>query len=136
MPADAPATACCQSGSASAARSRSRSSSVAARRSFHWRNSIEVVSLDPNQAAHPPDSRIKVPSWPCQKPRSPWCRKMSRMTGMGLSGARTTPPSPFSGTWILHLTSSTGVRMKDVMAPEKAPVVQSAESGSGWSRGA
>jgi len=38
------------------------------------------------------------------------------------------------GTWILHLTSSTGVRTRDVKAPDMAPVSHSAESGSGFSR--
>lgn len=55
------------------------------------------------------------------------------MTEMGFSGALTTPTS-VSGTWILHFTSSIGVRRKEVKAPEKAPVNQSAERGRLWSR--
>ena len=38
------------------------------------------------------------------------------------------------GTWILHFTSSTGVRTREVNAPEIAPVSHNAERGSGVSR--
>lgn len=39
-----------------------------------------------------------------------------------------------TGTWILHFTSSTGVRTREVNAPEMAPVSQRAERGRGFSR--
>jgi hypothetical protein len=46
---------------------------------------------------------------------------------------RTIPPSS-DGTWILHFTSSTGVKTRLVKAPEIAPVSQRAERGRGWLR--
>jgi hypothetical protein len=53
------------------------------------------------------------------------------MTANGVGATRTTLSA---GTWILHFTNSTGVRTRDVNAPDIAPVSQSAESGSGLSR--
>ena len=102
---------------------------------LRWRNSKVTVSLLPNQAAQPPVSRMSVPSCPFQNPRRPWCLKTSRMTAIGV-GERCTMPSvlALAGTWILHFTSSTGVRTRLVNAPDMAPVSQSAESGSGFSR--
>lgn len=102
---------------------------------FRWRKRRVAVSLLPNQAAHPPVSLIKVPNCPCQKPRMPWWWNTSRMTCKGV-GARWTIPSLELeiGTWILHFTSSTGVRTREVNAPEIAPVSQSADRGSGLSR--
>lgn len=146
MPAEAPATACCQSG-----RGARPSSDVVGRfwclsdegeevdsgvfLELRWRNSKVTVSLLPNQAAQPPVSRMSVPNCPFQNPRRPWCLKTSRMTAIGV-GERCTIPSvlALAGTWILHLTSSTGVRTRLVNAPEMAPVSQSAERGSGFSR--
>jgi len=100
---------------------------------FHRRKRSVTVSFDPNQAAHPPVSRIRVPSCPCQNPRSPWCLNTSRITARG-RGAIATVPGAEAGTWILHFTSSTGVRTRLVKAPEMAPVSQRAERGSGWVR--
>lgn len=92
-----------------------------------------MVSLAPNQAEQPPASRIRVPSWPCQKPRSPSCLNTSRITGIGRRcGAD--EPSARVGAWILHLTSSIGVRTKDVNAPENAPVTHSSGRDSPFSR--
>jgi hypothetical protein len=97
---------------------------------FHRRKRSVAVSFEPNQAAQPPVSRIRVPSCPCQKPLRPWWRKTSRITASG-RGAIATVPGAEAGTWILHFTSSTGVRTKLVNAPEMAPVSQRAERGSG-----
>lgn len=94
---------------------------------------LVTVSLAPNQAEPPPASRIRVPSWPCQKPFRPSCRKTSLMTGIGRRGARL-DPSPSPGAWILHLTSSMGVRTKEVNAPENAPVSQRSGSDRPFSR--
>lgn len=93
-----------------------------------------VVSLAPNQAEQPPASRISVPSCPCQKPRRPSCLNTSRMTGIGRRGGADDDPSARVGAWILHLTSSIGVRTKDVKAPEKAPVTQSSGRDRPFSR--
>ena len=101
---------------------------------MRWRKRRVTVSLLPNQAAQPPVSRINVPSCPCQNPRSPWCRNTSLITARGFSASGTVPGGAVAGTWILHFTSSTGVRTKLVKAPEMAPVSQRAERGSGVSR--
>ena len=135
IPADAPATACCHSGSGCNSRlvvgKFFCGVRVGAREeAFHFRNNNETVSLLPNQAAHPPVSRISVPSCPCQNPLIPWCRHTSLITANGF-GAICTTPEDGAGTWILHFTSSTGVSTRLVNAPEMAPVSHSAESGSG-----
>ena len=141
IPAAAPASACCHSG-------RGASSSVcvvgrleglwaerATSGEFSFRNKRVTVSFEPNHAALPPDSLISVPSWPCQNPRNPWWWKTSRITASGLGARRTIPSVDVAtGTWILHLTSSTGVRTRLVKAPAIAPVSQNAESGRGFSR--
>jgi len=59
---------------------------------------------------------------------------MSRIT---LSGRRdwAACPSMVAGTWILHLTNSTGVKTNEVKTPENAPVNQRAERGSSQPRG-
>lgn len=120
IPADAPARACCHSG-------RGRISVVGFVLEFHLRKRRVAVSLLPNQAAHPPVSRIRVPSCPFQNPRMPWCLNTSRMTDRGVGAMP-------EGTWILHFTSSTGVSTMLVNAPEMAPVSQSADNGRGVSR--
>jgi len=76
---------------------------------------------------------MSVPSWPCQKPLIPSCRYTSRITATGRKGA-TGAPSDTAGAWILHLTSSMGVRTKEVKTPDIAPVNHSDGSDSSLSR--
>ena len=101
-------------------------------RAFRRRKREVTVSLDPNQAAQPPVSRIRVPSCPFQNPRIPWWRNTSLITAKGVGA--TALAVEVTGTWILHFTSSTGVRTREVNAPEMAPVSQRAERGRGFSR--
>ena len=103
-------------------------------RAFSFRKANVTVSFVPNHAALPPVSRIRVPSWPCQKPRKPWCRNTSLITLSGVCARPALSPEPVAGTWILHFTSSTGVKSKLVNAPLNAPVRNSADSGRGLSR--
>lgn len=78
MPAEAPANACCHNGSGARALPRAtgfedamRVFSLAEALEFQCRKAKVTVSLLPNQAAHPPVSRISVPSCPFQNPRMP-----------------------------------------------------------------
>lgn len=101
---------------------------------LYLRKSIETVSLLPNHAAQPPVSRINVPICPCQKPMRPWWRKTLRMMEEIVSCFVIKPSALVAvGTCILHLTSSTGVRTREVTAPATPPVQNNAERGKGTS---
>lgn len=130
IPADAPDTACCHNGSAGRLVPCSCGGAVPFF-SLCLRKSIDTVSLLPNQAAPPPDSRIKVPICPCQKPMRPWCLKTLRMMA-GMVRCFVIAPSTL-GTCILHFMSSTGVRTSEVIAPATPPVKNKAERGNGAS---
>lgn len=92
MPAEAPATACCQRGRETSSVDRDGEVGANEREEddgvydveFRWRNKSVTVSLEPNQAAQPPVSLMSVPNWPFQNPRMPWCRKTSLMTDSGV----------------------------------------------------
>lgn len=62
MPAEAPATACCQRGSGANSTAMEEEVDGVIERLFQrWKSSV-AVSFEPNQAAQPPVSRIRVPS--------------------------------------------------------------------------
>ncbi len=101
MPAEAPATACCHNGRGGGSSGEVMDSEIERgdERAFHCRNNKVTVSLLPNQAAHPPVSRIKVPNCPFQNPRIPWCLHTSRITLNGLGATLAAPSAlPCTGT--------------------------------------
>jgi hypothetical protein len=104
--------------------SHAQSSRVGASR----RRSLQTSSLVPNHAAQPPVSRMSVPVWPNQSPRTPSVRIASRRMASGpgrlrrrdearageIPAAGTAPADEAGGaisicTCILHFTSSIGV---------------------------
>lgn len=97
--------------------SHGQSSRVGASR----RRNLHMSSLVPNQAAEPPVSRMSVPVWPNQSPRTPSARIASRRMVSGPGRFRGgearvggTPADEAGGatsicTCILHFTSSIGV---------------------------
>ena len=115
--------------------SHARSSRVGASR----RRSLQINSLVPNHAAEPPVSRMSVPVWPNQSPRTPSARIASRRMASGpgrlrrrdearadeIPAACTAPADKAGGatsicTCILHFTSSIGVLLvPNVSTPRK-----------------
>lgn len=99
--------------------SHGQSSRVGASR----RRTLQMSSLVPNQAAEPPVSRMSVPVWPNQSPRTPSVRMASRRMASGPGRFRgreaarvgwTLAADDAGGatsicTCILHFTSSIGV---------------------------
>lgn len=99
------------------------------------RRSLQMNSLVPNQAAEPPVSRMSVPVWPNQSPRTPSVRTASRRMASGPGrfrggGARMgrTPADEGGGaisicTCILHFTSSIGVLFVRPMSTHRGALI-------------
>jgi len=129
--------------------SLSDTSPRATRRSINHRDRTSNVV---NHAASPPVSRMRVPVWPSHRPRTPYSRRIERVTvsapGIGAGAGRTNeggmaraagacaapatacaadeaakPSAAMFETCILHLTSSTGVRTNETAAPATAAAV-------------